>query len=249
MPLRCLNPAGENILSLDRTDDEWEALTLENQRLRHLTLPCCGAKVVLKRSYLGTRFFAHLERGECTVGDEHDHVASGKWVQPLPKRTTIERIHPLLELKRIVVEAIRPHGWAISTEVVGRTQTGEQWRTDVLAQRGTGKIAVAIQWSQQTEEETLRLQEDWKRSGIRGLWLMAHRRFPVTQSVPAVCLGGSAHDGFTALILNQTEDGRWHPAMPLRDFIDAAFSRRFIFGDPVEGATTWGVKTPCWYVF
>jgi hypothetical protein len=201
-------------------------------------------------------FFAHLQRGECTVGDEYhepairtqDNDASVEGVQPHPKRTTIEWIHPLLELKRIVVEAIRPHGWTIETEVTGKTQTGEQWRTDVLAQRGNAKVAVAIQWSQQTEEETLRMQEYWKQSGIRGLWLMAHPRFPVTHSVPAICLGGSVYDGFTALILNQTEDGRWHPAMPLREFIDAAFRKRFHFGKPDEAATTWGFKTPCWYV-
>src|SRR5262245_17087096 len=68
MPLRCLDPPrGKSIHSFDLHDDEWQALKLENRTARHLRMPCCESPVVLKRSRLGTRFFAHMKRGNCAT--------------------------------------------------------------------------------------------------------------------------------------------------------------------------------------
>src|SRR5262245_57397122 len=95
--------------------------------------------------------------------------------------------------------------------------------------------------------------------GIRGLWLLRQPGFPVAHSLPAVCLGGNAHEGFTALIAHSSvqmnardrnEVTRWRQAMPLKEFLGAAFDGRFRFGLPLntEGiVTVLGAEgAPCW---
>jgi hypothetical protein len=137
-----------------------------------------------------------------------------------------------LELKNMVVEAVHSHGWAAQTEVTGQAPHGEQWRADVLAQKGNARVAVEIQWSGQTNDETLRRQERYKQCGIRGLWLLRQPGFPVAHSLPAICVGGNLHDGFEALIpycwaarMNARDraDHRHNQVMPLGEFLDAAF--------------------------
>ena len=230
MPLRCLDPAGKSVHSFDLSDDEWQALVLENRRVRHLRMPCCNSPLMLKRSRLGTRFFAHMKSGACATGAETEEH---------------------LELKRMVVEAARSRGWTAQTEIAGITPAGEQWRADVLAQKGTAKIAVEIQWSRQTNDETLRRQERYKQSGIRGLWLLRQPGHPVTHSLPAVCVGGNKDDGFTALIDDHSQISQWQPCMPLRAFMDAAFGGRFQFGLPppnIEATVTvLGAEMTCWH--
>src|SRR5262245_57442555 len=160
MPLRCVDPTGKSTFNL--SDEEWQALRLANADARRSRTPCCNEPVLLKRSHVGTRFFAHMRRGDCATGPE-----------------TAEH----LELKTIVVEAVRSHGWTTQTEVTGLAPDGEQWRADVLAQK---EVAVEIQWSRQTNDETLRRQERYKQCGIRGLWLLRQPGFPVAHSLPAV---------------------------------------------------------------
>ena len=98
----------------------------------------------------GNTFFRHMKRGACATGPETEEH---------------------LELKRIVVEAARRRGWTADTEVTGITRAGEQWRVDVLAQNDPRKVAIEIQWSGQSNDETWRRQERYKRCHIRGLWL------------------------------------------------------------------------------
>jgi competence protein CoiA len=111
MPLRCLDPTGQ---SFDLVDEQWRALALENRKARSLKMPCCGSQVVLKRSHLGTQFFAHKAVGDCATGPETE-------------------AH--LQLKKTVVDAARANGWAAATEVPGISPSGEQWTADVLAQK------------------------------------------------------------------------------------------------------------------
>jgi competence protein CoiA len=140
MPLRCLDPTGRSIQSFDLAD--------ENRKARSLRMLCCGSQVILKRSHLGTQFFAHKVVGRCATAPETE-------------------AH--LQLKRTVVFAARANGWEATTEVPGTSPLGEQWKADVLAQKGIHKVAVDIQWAGQTNDETMRRQERYRQSGIRGL--------------------------------------------------------------------------------
>jgi hypothetical protein len=135
MPLRCVDPTGKSVHSFNLSDDAWQSLMVENREAHHLRMPCCNSPVVLKQSHLGTRFFAHRMLG---VRNNCGETA----------------VH--LELKNMVVEAVRRQGWTAETEVTGQAPDGEQWRADVLAKKGNARIAVEIQWSGQTNDETLR---------------------------------------------------------------------------------------------
>ena len=74
MPLRCLDPAGRSIQAFDLTNDQWQALALENRKSRHFKMPCCPSLVTLKRSPLGTQFFAHKALGTRTTADRKSVV-------------------------------------------------------------------------------------------------------------------------------------------------------------------------------
>lgn len=134
MPLRCLDHQGTSVQSFDLSDDEWQALAEKNRHHRHFRMPCCQAQVTLKRSRLGTKYFAHKAVGVCDWAPE-----------------TEEHLH----LKRLTVQAARTSGWAAETEILGSTPDGEAWKADVLATKGPHKIAIEIQWSGQTPNETL----------------------------------------------------------------------------------------------
>ena len=127
-----------------------------------VTLGCraCPSPVTLKISPRGTQFFAHKAVGACKTAPETE-------------------AH--LRLKRMAVLTARAIGWDALTEAFGSSPTGEAWKADVLARKGKQKVAVEIQWSNQTAEETIRRQELYARSGVRGLWLFRHSGFPVDQ--------------------------------------------------------------------
>ena len=214
MPLRCINPEGQNIHSFDLSADAWHALLQENKKATHLKMTCCNAAVVLKRSQLGTQFFAHKAKGMCATAPEREEH---------------------LILKQEAVLAARRNGWQANTEVSGRTPDGEEWRADVLAEKGKHKVAVEIQWSGQSNEETVTRQERYKKSGIRCLWLMRQTKFPISRDLPAVCLDGNLEKGFMALIPKRREmktskrnlPELWHKKIGIKHFLDAVFGRRF----------------------
>jgi competence CoiA-like predicted nuclease len=146
MPLRCLDPTGRSIHSFDLAHEQWRAMELENRKARHLRMPCCSSQVTLKRSRLGTPFFAHRAVRTCTTAAETE-------------------AH--LRLKKMAVEAARANGWTAETEVSGASPLGEQWRADVLARRRERMVAVEVQWSNQTNDGILRRQERYRQSGAR----------------------------------------------------------------------------------
>lgn len=175
MPLRCLDADGGDVHAFAVPPDAWVMLAADNRARRHLGMPCCGARVSLKRSALGLQFFAHVGRGGCTTGDESpEHLA----------------------LKQLAVDAARAHGWAAETEVAAADGS---WRADVLATRGRARVAVEVQWSPQDDAETLRRQAQYAAAGVRGLWLFRQRGFPVSAALPALRVAGSITRGFTVL--------------------------------------------------
>ncbi|WP_457089918.1 competence protein CoiA [Microvirga sp. P5_D2] len=219
MPIRCVDPTGQSIQSFDLSENEWQTLEFENKKSRHLRMPCCSVHVTLKRSRLGTRFFAHKIIGSCATAPE-----------------TEEHLH----LKQMAVMAARAHGWTAQTEATGITPEGEEWRADVLATKGKHRVAVEIQWSGQTNDDTMRRQKQYKDSDVRGLWLLRQPGFPVTRDLPAACIGGSLKEGFQALIpthpymnaRDRNTPDRWHQIVPMEQFLNAAFSKRLRFGKP-----------------
>jgi competence CoiA-like predicted nuclease len=97
-----------------------------------LKMPCCDRKAIPKTSKLGTQYFAHAKRGDCTSapeGQEH------------------------LYLKSLVAKIAIQNGWKVTTEHSGQTPKGETWIADVFCQKGTAKLVFEIQWSYQTLDE------------------------------------------------------------------------------------------------
>ena len=179
MPLRCIDQHGATIDASMCGDADWKALRARARAEHHLRMPCCTAAAVLKTSSRGTRFFAHKAKGGCTWKPE----------------TEVHRY-----LKSLALRAAREAGWAAETESSGTTPDGERWTADVLAWRGDEKTAVEIQWSSQTNEETLERQERYQRSGVRGVWLLRRPGFPVSEDLPVACIGGSFEEGLKVLV-------------------------------------------------
>ncbi len=232
MPLRCTDPErGASVLAFDLSPESWRALEAENRRRRHLRMPCCSSEVTLRRSRLGTAHFAHKAIGACITAPETDEH---------------------LRLKRMAVEAARAAGWEAQTEVAGQTPEGEPWRADVLAWRGEERMAVEVQWSPQTDEETLSRQERYRLSGVRGLWLFRQADFPVSQSLPAARIGGMPEEGLTALLPGYRSSRPKHDGgqeLPMAELLAAAFGGRLRWGLPLGTPTHFQLQVGrmfCW---
>lgn len=219
MPLRCVDADGKCIHSFKMSEWEWESLRQENARLRHLSMPCCGRGVVLKKSERGTRFFAHKVKGTCTsVSESADH----------------------LEIKQLVCEALIANGWDAETEVRGVSPEGLVWVADVMASRGKARFAVEIQLSQQSIKVTAERHYKYSTSGVKALWLHRQEQFLVREQIPAARIGKRQDGSFEVyakqILIHQKVDGsppyplfRWQ-GVPLAEFIRALIDRRFWFG-------------------
>ncbi len=167
MPLRALTSSGENINAFEYDSTAWLQLKAEYQAMG-LRMPCCEANAIPKTSRRGTAFFAHARKGDCTTAPESDEH---------------------LYCKYIVAKAVQLAGWRAITEYNGQTPEGEEWIADVLCEKGASRIALEIQMSQQTDEETQYRQERYRKAGVRGAWFLssAIRREPIADNrdVPA----------------------------------------------------------------
>lgn len=238
MPLRCLDSrTGESVVAFDIVAADWQQLRARNRIDDYLRMPCCSASAVLKTSKNGVQFFAHKVQGPCQTAPETESH---------------------LQLKRMAVEAARANGWNADLEVSGLDSEGQQWTADVLASRENHKVAVEIQWSGQSPEETLARQARYKRSGIRGLWLLRQPGFPVSRELPAACIGGDIVSGFVALIpdhqrltaADRKYLERWRQWLPMDEFLHAVFQKRFQYGLPENGRMTTTItlaNLDCWH--
>ncbi|TCU15104.1 competence protein CoiA [Rhizobium sullae] len=221
MPLRCLDENDVSLHAFDLSADAWRELSERNRKKRSLRMPCCSAAATMRRSRRGTQFFAHKAAGDCSTAPEKE-------------------AH--LRLKQIAVEAARKYGWDARTEVIGQTPSGDPWTADVLARKNSAVVAIEIQWSAQTPEETLRRHERYKQSGIRCLWLLRKTMVATSHALPAARIS-EQDDGVYLAHLS----GPQH--MPVDVFLDAAFGSRLRFGVPLGVSATAAIRvgtTQCW---
>lgn len=212
MGLRCIDTrSGKSIHAFEFSTQEWQSLAAENALKRHLRTPCCQAEIILRRSKLGTQHFVHRLRGSCTSAPEsedHRHV------------------------KRVIVEVARVNGWQAEAEVDGLSTDREPWRADVLLSKGDARIAIEVQWSRQSQEETARRQSRYASSGVRGLWLFQQSRFTASKDIPAVRISGNPLNGYEVFV----PTGSGEQALPLASFITASLNRQYEFGLPLGAA-------------
>lgn len=119
-----------------------------------LRMPCCGVPAIPKTSSRGNHFFSHARKGECATADE-----------------SAEHLY----CKSLVAKAAYEAGWQVTTERPGATPGGEAWVADVFCEMGRARIAFEIQMSPQADDETLRRQQRYKASGVRGAWFFGSR--------------------------------------------------------------------------
>ncbi|MDE0420734.1 MAG: competence protein CoiA family protein [Gammaproteobacteria bacterium] len=226
MPLRCIDPTNDNrgVHCFDLTDAEWKALEARNRRERHLRMPCCDAEVVFRRPRSRIKHFAHKARPRgCLGGPETEHH---------------------IYLKMLAVERARLTGWEANTEVRGKTPKGEPWIADVLATRkGERALAIEIQWSRQTRDETRRRSRRYDDSRVRGIWLMRRVHPDASQDIHATVFGISEEEQFAEGIPyspspRPKEVWPWRYTvrgprkMSVESFLDAVFEDRIKYGLP-----------------
>lgn len=115
-------------------------------RGRDVQMSCCNARGYGRTSSRGVRHFVHARGAQCgAAGETADH----------------------LTLKALAAAAGVAAGWQAEVEAAG-----EDWRADVLMTRRAARVAVEIQWSAQTMQETRARQARYTAAGVRACWLM-----------------------------------------------------------------------------
>lgn len=131
--------------------DEYSWAELKNKPVK---MQCCGNKSILKKSKLGTLFFSHHRKGDCTSEAE-----------------SAEHLY----IKNLICLIALRNDWEVVTEKLGESPSGEKWIADVYCVKGKVKLAFEVQWSHQSDEEFLRRQTKYTESGVRAAWLFRLR--------------------------------------------------------------------------
>lgn len=223
MPLSSIL-ADEPIYAFNYSPEAWQELRAQASELR---FPCCDASVILKRSHIGTQFFAHARKGACVSGPESmDH----------------------LQAKDAIARAAIAAGWIAETEAKGTTPAGERWTADVMVTRGTVKLAFEVQLARQSLEETQARQERYAASGVRCLWLMRQRDIPMASKALPAFLLQKTDDGFCVAVQWDAYFSVAGQRYSLERFVTGALNRQLVWR-PMEGATVpvnWRVwRRPC----
>jgi Competence protein CoiA-like family len=150
MPLRALLD-GTDIIAPLLTMEEWKTLRQDvRTRKRIPVLPCCGAQAYGRTSPRGLQHFCHPPQTACERSGE-----------------TTEHLYA----KYDILQACLERGYEASTE-----WDEGPWRADVLARDGHRRVAFEVQWTRQSLDGLIERQERYRRSGVRGCWLV--RRAP-----------------------------------------------------------------------
>lgn len=141
----------KEIYSFMLSDEQWERLKTKYKTLS-MHMPCCQTRAIPKKSKLGTQYFAHHPSSSCgfSSGESREHQFC----------------------KYLILKYLHENGWSITPEFCSQTPSGETWIADIYAEKNKAKIAIEIQWSPQSIEETKRRQKKYIASGIRAVWFM-----------------------------------------------------------------------------
>lgn len=227
MPIRAGSDQGD-VHAFAMNAEQWQDLKARHKaRGTSLWMPCCHVPAVPKTSPRGTFFFAHARRGECTTADES------------PEH---------LYCKSLIAQAAMDAGWKVTTEWPGQSPEGEQWVADVFCEKGTAKLALEVQMSPQSDAETLRRQDRYRASGVRGAWFFGagarRSTFELDRATPV-------------FNLSPVEVGRVPTVDPfgvdLTEFVDALLHKRIEWAIPLYDRphlveyiedTCWACKKP-----
>lgn len=164
MPLKGLDTKTNTyIYSYSQSEQTWEALR-EHANAGHLVMPCCGNNAVLKTSMLGTRFFSHHRRGDCSSASEtQEH----------------------LFLKSVIAQAAEKiPNVIVEVEKEGSSSYGKKWRADVHIEVEGKKYAFEIQWSNQTVKITQERSKIYLDSGVQPIWFFRRTTSPPSSLAP-----------------------------------------------------------------
>ena len=238
----------EKIYSFHFSPEQWIKLKCEYKQ-HVFRMPCCGAKALLKTSALGTQFFAHKTKSESC---------------PSPALETREHLFAKYLISRTLFEM----GWQVETEKKGITPQGKAWIADIYAEKGRAKMAVEVQWSPQSYEETTLRQQIYKDAGIRCVWLLrdikdGHNnaltgdyRFR-TKDIPVFTLVKTIDGAMRVHNIYQVNEKGIHLAekfqpvsLELTTFIRHLFNGRFSFiprnNDPNQYMSVQLINDTCW---
>ncbi|KRE28269.1 competence protein CoiA [Agromyces sp. Soil535] len=140
---------GERVVAPLTGDELWQQMKAGAT----VTLPC-DARAVPKQSKYGTRFFAHWPGSHCDV--EHRPESAEH-----------------LRAKELILLGAHAAGWDATPEVPAPDGA---WIADVLASSGTSRVALEVQWSQQTPEEYHARTARYLADGIDCYWFARHEK-------------------------------------------------------------------------
>ncbi len=232
MPLRATDRStGSELIAPLLSETEWQALKAAVRLGQiELIMPCCGAAAELRTSSLGTRHFKHRARPQnCAWENE-----------------TLEH----LSAKAEIVVACRQAGYAVTPE-----HAEADWRADVLAVRGSIRLAFEVQWTRQSLDAYRMRQRRYAAAGVRGCWFFRHAPARpaelASQELPLFPLRFDA-GGQTALV--EYRPNPWHESMRLiglGEFVRALLARQVRFCTQARIAGRQNLRfnfarVPCW---
>ena len=141
----------KEIYSFRLNDEQWDRLRSKYKDL-NIKMPCCNTRAIPKKNKLGTQFFAHHPSSACgfSSGESTEHQFC----------------------KYLIAKTLSKLGWTVFLEHRGQTPQGEIWIADIYAEKDSAKIAIEIQWSPQSLEETKRRQQKYIDSNVRAVWFL-----------------------------------------------------------------------------